>query len=144
MKFIFYCCKQSLTRLYHPSTYPSIQHKTFLHYSANAQNFQHLYHFKLSLVFECKCSKFSISNFTKQMIKIFNFTLYNFMTFSPFLNKQILIFIYKINPHKNFILMYIVTLNLKVGPFLAFLLKILVRQSVTWSDLFPLFEMTKL
>ena len=64
LKMIFFDrCKKSLTRLCHPpihppihrSTHPSspyihptIHHKTFLHHSANTQNFQFLYYFKLN------------------------------------------------------------------------------------------------
>ena len=95
-----YCCKQSLTRLQHPSIQP-------FHPSIHP----------VPLFFKLKIFRFFPSVIwidSSIWMQIFNFKFYNLnVTFSTFWNNQILVFIYKIDPQLKFNFNAIRKLNFK-------------------------------
>ena len=71
------------------------------------------------------------SKFLTQRINIFCFKLYLTAKFTIFFNNQNFNFFYKIDPPENLILIILETWILKIGPFLAYLLKNLLRLILT-------------
>ena len=83
---IFDCCKQSLTRLYHPPTHPPIHPVPYFFVRKRniCQITVYICSYYVQITRQVKTgfnffkinSKFSTSNFTTQMLRIFNFELY--------------------------------------------------------------------
>ena len=114
---IFDCRKQSLNWLLLSSIHPILQDKTFLQF------------FFVDLLFLTR-SSFNFFGLCQFCSKLYHFLsqfpqpLFFILTFSTFWNKQIMIFLYEIDPPLNFKFIANGNLNKKIWPFLTYLLKI--------------------
>ena len=116
VKYLFDCCKPFLKWLLHPIIHPSIHPHPTPHPTHPAIDFFQCQKLYLSLIIS---SAIFTDNFRSHSIFILTFQLFE-------INKLWYFFI-KLTPQKSWILMQIETWILKIGPFLAYLLKLLLR-----------------
>ena len=108
---LFDCCKQSLTRLLHPSIHPSIHplRKVFtlfdillqhiIYYVNKTNRLYILCCFYFVFLFNLNSLKIFNSKFSTQFLTIFYSKLYIIEKLTIFINNQNLIIFYRIDPH---------------------------------------------